>query len=139
MNGRRRSDWPHTALKLAFEIADSRCEDPWIQVGAAIIKQDNSVLLGYNGAPAGVDIDWSNRDERRPFVLHAEENVLDNLKAGDAKLMAVTYMPCDRCMKLIKQKKIKTVYYWKKLENYDNELAEKMAKKFKIKLIQIGL
>jgi dCMP deaminase len=138
MNGRKRLNWPETAMRLAFEIADSRCEDPWVQVGAAIIKHDNSILLGYNGAPAGVDIDWSNRDERRPYVLHAEENVLSRIEPGEAKILAVTGFPCDRCMKLIKQKKIDTVYFCEFLSKYDNNLAQKMAKKFKIKLIQLN-
>ncbi len=92
-NGRKRLSWEETALKLAFNIADYRSEDPYIQVGAVIIKHDNSIILGYNGAPPKVEVDWSNRDTRRDRVIHAEENALDNIKFGEAKIMAVTAMP----------------------------------------------
>jgi len=136
MNGRKRLSWEETALRLAFNIADYRSEDPYVQVGAVIIKYDNSIILGYNGAPPNQDIDWSNRDERRERVLHAEENALDNIKYGEAKIMAVTAMPCKSCVRKLAQKGVKVVYYGKELEGYDNELAKKLAKEFNIKLIQ---
>ena len=137
-NGRNRYNWPETAIRLAFNIADYRSEDPWVQVGAAAIKFDNSIVLGYNGAPAGVELDWADRDGRRPLVLHAEENVLNYVKPGEVEILAVTHLPCDRCLKLIAQKKIKKVYYSKVLENYDSELTFKNAKYFSIDLIQIN-
>jgi len=138
MNGRVRKGWPETAMKLAYDIANCRSEDPWLQVGAACIKHDNTIVLGYNGAPVDIDIDWSDRDERRPYVLHAEENVLSNVARGEVKILAVTHIPCERCMKLIAQKGISTVFYSELTENYDHDLAFKMAAKFKITLRQIG-
>jgi deoxycytidylate deaminase len=75
--GRNRLNWAQTAINLAYDIAKYRSEDPYVQVGACIIKKDKSMLLGYNGAPSGVDIDWANRDKRRARVLHAEANVLN--------------------------------------------------------------
>jgi len=137
MHGRERKNWPETAMKLALDIADCRSEDPWIQVGAAAIKFDKGIVVGYNGPPTGVDIDWSNRDERRPFVLHAEENVLSNVKRGEVEILAVTHLPCNKCMSTIAQKGIRVVYYHDFLENYDKELTFKMADKFQIKLIQL--
>ena len=136
-SGRSRLDWPNTAINLAFDIAKYRSEDPWVQVGAVGIKRDKSLILGYNGAPSGISIDWSNRDERRPYVLHAEENVLNYAKPGEIEILAVTHLPCDRCLKLIAQKKIKTVFYSDTLPNYNSELTFAMAKKFKIKLVQL--
>jgi dCMP deaminase len=137
MHGRKRLDWINTAINLAFDVAQYRSEDPYVQVGAVGIKTDKSLVLGYNGAPAGIEIDWSNRNARRPYVLHAEENVLNLIKPGEIDILAVTHLPCDRCIKLIAQKKIKTVYYSKTLPNYNSELTIKMAKRFKIKLVQI--
>ncbi len=134
--GRKRLSWEETALKLAFNIADYRSEDPYVQVGAVIIKNDNSIILGYNGAPPNVDIDWSDRDARRDRVIHAEANAVDNIKFGEAKLMATTAMPCKACMVKIAGKGIKKVYYSQELDGYDNVLAKKLAEEFGIQLIQ---
>ena len=139
MNGRNRLSWEQTAIKLAFNIAHFRSEDPYVQVGAVIIKHDNSIILGYNGAPPGVEIDWSNRDARRERVLHAEENVLDAIKFGEAKIFAVTAMPCKRCMRNVAQKGIKKVYYIQELEGYDNDFAKQLAKEFGIELVKVDL
>lgn len=136
MSGRKRLSWEETALRLAFNIAQYRSEDPYVQVGAVIIKNDNSIILGYNGAPPKIEINWQNRDERRKRVIHAEENALDNIKYGEAKLMAVTAMPCEKCMVKLAQKGIKKVYYNQELEGYDNNFAKQLAKEFQIELIQ---
>lgn len=129
--------WEVTAMRLAFNISEFRSPDPYVAVGACIIKNDNSILLGYNGAPSGMDIDWSNRDERRKRVLHAESNVLNRVLPGEVKLIAVTHLPCSECLKIIKQKKIDTVYYCKILANYSPDFVFTMAKEFGITLIQL--
>ena len=59
-----RISWEEYALELA-KVSSRRSEDPYVQVGACILRLDNSVAgLGYNGAPNGIEIDWSDRDER---------------------------------------------------------------------------
>ena len=136
-NGRIRLSWPETAINLAFKIAKYRSEDPWVQVGAVGIKYDKSLVLGYNGAPSGIVINWSDRDGRRPYVLHAEENVLNYAKPGEIEILAVTHLPCDRCIKLIAQKKIKTVYYSLTMPIYDAKLTQEMAHKFGISLVKL--
>ena len=135
--GRKRLSWAETAMKLAYDIANYRSEDPYVQVGACIIKKDKSMLLGYNGAPSGVDIDWSNRDKRRAKVLHAEANVLNFVKPNEVELLACTHMPCVECLKVIAQKQINRVYFSELLDNYDSDLTIEMAREFDIKLIQI--
>ena len=73
---RTRIDWHTYALKLAL-VASERSEDPYVKVGACVLRLDNSVAgLGYNGAPPEVDIYWHDRDERRKRVIHAEVNAL---------------------------------------------------------------
>lgn len=139
MNGRNRLSWEETAIRLAFNIADYRSEDPYVQVGAVIIKNDNSIILGYNGAPPKIEIDWSNRDTRRKRVIHAEANALDNIKYGEAKLLAVTALPCEVCMVKVAQKGVKRVYYANELEGYDNQGAKILAQEFGIELIQVTL
>ena len=136
-NGRPRLSWEETALKLAFDIAKYRSEDPFVQCGAVIIKNDHSILLGYNGSPAGSNIDWSNRDRRRKRVLHAEQNVLDGVEYGEVKIFAVTALPCERCILEIANKGIKTVYFSDFLENYDKNTTFELAKEFGIQLIRI--
>ena len=130
--GRERLSWEETALRLAFDIANYRSEDPYVIVGSCIVKYDNQILLGYNGPPSGIEIDWSNRDERRKRVLHSEANVLSQIKPGECKLMAITAFPCLECMKLIAQKKVKRFVYRDELIGYDNEFSKKLAGEFGI-------
>ena len=136
-SGRKRLNWAETAMKLAYDIANYRSEAPYVQVGACIIKKDKSMLLGYNGAPSGVDIDWSNRDKRRARVLHAEANVLNFVKPDEVELLACTHLPCTECLKVISQKKIKEVYFSEFLYNYDSDLTINMAEEFGINLIHM--
>lgn len=136
--GRKRLNWEQTAIKLAFNIADYRSEDPFITVGACGIKKDgNSIILGYNGAPPNIEIDWSNRDERRKRMLHAEENVLNRVLPGELRFLAVTALPCDRCIRTIALKQVPLVIYSDLLEGYDNDLTIQLAKEFGIELKRI--
>ena len=131
-----RLGWEQTAMNLAFDIAKYRSEDPYVKVGACIIKKDKSIVLGYNGAPSGMTMDWSNRDERRKWVFHAESNVLNRVLPGETWLLAVTHIPCMDCLKVIKQKEIDTVYYSIRSPQYNPEQVEEVAKLFNIQLIE---
>lgn len=135
--GRIRLTWEKTALKLAFDIAKYRSQDPYVQVGAVVIKTDGSMFLGYNGAPSGVNIDWSDREERRRRVLHAEANVLNYVKPDECKLIAVTHLPCPECLKTIAQKRITKVIYSEELPHYHNDLSKQLASEFNIELIRL--
>ena len=135
--GRNRLNWAQTAINLAYDIAKYRSEDPYVEVGACIIKKDKSMLLGYNGAPSGVDIDWANRDKRRARVLHAEANVLNFVKPNEVELLACTHLPCTECLKVIAQKQIDKVYFAEYLDNYDSDATIELANEFGIELSQI--
>ena len=137
--GRTRLSWEETALRLAFDIAKYRSQDPFVQVGATLIKNDGSMLLGYNGSPSDQEIDWSDRNERRDRVIHSEENVLTWIKPGEAKIMAVTALPCKVCMKTAAHKKIKKIIYRDELEGYDNEFSKQLAKEFGIELVRLDI
>jgi len=137
-SGRKRLSWPRTAINLAYEIARSRSQDPYLQVGAVAIKKDNSILVGYNGAPSGIEIDWSNRDERRAKVLHAEVNVLNYCKPNEVKFLASTHMPCPECVKIIAAKNIDLVFFAEYPENYPREFSFELAKEFGITLFDIN-
>jgi len=110
-SGRKRPQWNQYAMLLAWAAA-TRSQDPFVQVGACILRHDHSVLsLGYNGAPPGVEIDWTDRDKRRPLVIHAEMNALRYIKPGEGEIMAVTLLPCHDCLKSIASYGITDVYF----------------------------
>lgn len=137
MKGRERISWAETAIKLAYTIAESRSEDPYLQVGAVALKKDKSLLVGYNGAPSGIEIDWSDRDHRRSRVIHAEANVLNYCKPGEVEFIACTHIPCPECIKVIAAKQIKVAYYSEDAENYPSDVSHGLAREFRISLLKI--
>lgn len=138
LTARLRADWPTYAMHQAFSAAMMRCEDPYMQVGACILRHDNTVAsVGYNGPPPNVTIDWSNRDERRRRVCHAEASALRYIKPGEGKLIAVTLLPCSECIKDIAHYKINTIYYD---EIYCRDTgAFELAKDYGLELIQLSI
>jgi dCMP deaminase len=130
-----RISWEEYALKLA-ETASIRSEDPYLKVGACVLRPDNSVAgLGYNGSPSGYEIDWSDRDSRRPFVSHAERSALRYCKPGEAKLIAITLSPCQHCIMDIAMFGIKKVVFRNFYEK--DEKSFEIAHKFDIEMVQI--
>lgn len=123
-----RISWPQYALDLAYAAA-TRSEDPYRKVGAALLRPDRTVAaLGYNGAPPGVEVDWSDRDGRRIWMLHAEANALRYVHPGEVSLMAATMMPCTQCILLAAAYKIHRVVYAEDLtEAYDPRDTAKIA------------
>jgi dCMP deaminase len=111
---KQRIDWDTYALKLA-EVAALRSEDPFVQVGASALDKDNRVLgVAYNGlAPGKIvsDVFWSDRDGRRPYILHAETNLLSMFKRNEAHTIACTLMPCSSCATHIVAHGVKRVIY----------------------------
>ncbi len=127
-----RISWRAYALKLAV-VASERSEDPFMKVGACLLRHDNSVAgLGYNGAPSGVELNWQNRDHRRIRVVHAEVNALRYTEPGESYLLACTHIPCNDCMKTIAAYGIKEVafndVYVRDMSSFD------IAGEFNIKL-----
>lgn len=91
-----------------------------LQVGAVIVKGNQTIGTGYNGMPP----DWENTCEveledgtlkTKPEVLHAEMNVLmkvaQSTESSTAAVMFCTHAPCMDCAKAIYQAGIETVYY----------------------------
>jgi dCMP deaminase len=135
MKPRERLSWEETALILAQTVAECRSQDPYVQVGACAVLQDDSITLGYNGPPPGIQIDWSEREERGPRIIHAEVNALRSVQPGQCRFLAVTLLPCRNCMTFIASKGIRRVVY---REIYERDtLAFELAKEFGIELIQL--
>lgn len=129
---KERLSWEKYALLLA-KIASLRSEDPFIKVGACAVRWNNSIAsLGYNGAPRGVQIDWSDRDERRKRVIHAEANCLAYCSPDEIKFLAVTLLPCGNCLNLIASYGIKRVVFESVYERDDTSLL--LAQEYGIKI-----
>ena len=122
-------NWDEYAMSIAEAVA-KKSKDPWQKVGAVILREDNSIAsVGFNGFPQGQEEDWSDREERRKYVIHAEQNALRYTNPGEGKTLVSTLLPCRDCLKTIAAYKIKRVLYKEvyKSDPIALEIAEKMG------------
>lgn len=127
--------WERYAYNLAV-VAAQKSKDPYIKVGCCLLRNDNSVAsLGYNGFPAGMQEEWSNRDERRKYVVHSEINALRYVKPNECYLIATTLLPCNDCLKSLASYGIKKIVYGEVYKQDPSTLE--LAKKFGIELVNI--
>ena len=128
-------NWNEYALDIACAVA-GKSKDPWRKVGACLIRNDNSIAsVGYNGFPSGMQEDWTDRDKRRKFVVHAEQNALRYIKPNECRLIAVTLLPCNDCLKVISSYGIKEIVY---RDTYlHDESTLELAQDFGITLTQL--
>ncbi len=127
------------SFMLHAVVASGRSKDPNSQVGACIVGNNNRILsLGYNGAPNMWDDDlfpWDrdNEEEKNnkyPYVIHAEMNALLNYKGDNKDLNGatayVTLFPCHECAKCLSQAGIKRIVYLsdKYLDTDDNIMSK---------------
>ena len=133
-----RKSWYEHAMDIA-ETAMQRSEDVYRKVGACILGEENDVLaVAYNGLGHGKNVDesfWEDRNERLPFMIHAETNVLARVKRGEGKIIACTLLPCSSCATNIVAHGIKTVLY-KELYERDQKALE-IFKFYNIECIKI--
>lgn len=123
---RDRIDWDEYGMLLAYAAAQ-RSPDPYIIVGASAFRKDRStVSTGYNGAPAGEEIDWSDRDKRRSYVLHAEANCLKYAEKSECYYLYVTLLPCKECLLRASAYGVKEIIYDQIYER-DTSALEKAA------------
>lgn len=128
-------DWQEYALELAT-VAAKKSKDPWRKVGACLLRHDNTVAgIGFNGYPAGMREDWQDRDKRRLFVVHAEQNALRYVKPDECAMIAVTLLPCNDCLKAIASHGIKRVVYRDIYER--DKTSIELAGEFGIELVKI--
>ena len=127
--------WEEYAIALAG-VAALKSKDPYVKVGCCLLRHDNTIAsLGYNGFPSGVEEDWSDRDERRKYVNHSEQNALRFVKPNECYLAAVTLLPCNDCLKSLASYGIKKVIYREVYDKDDSSLT--LANKFGIELEQL--
>ena len=119
-----RISWEEYALRIA-EVASLRSEDRFVKVGACALDNSNRVIgVAYNGLGSGVNVPdefWEDRDKRRPYMIHAEVNLLSLIKREDCNLLACTLLPCSSCASAIVAHGIKKVVY--KDEYFRDNLA----------------
>lgn len=117
-------------------VAKLKSKDPWRQVGACVLRRDKTIAgVGFNGYPAGMDEDWSSRERRRMFVVHAEANALRYVKPEEGWVLASTTLPCNNCLRLIASYGIKRVVYG---ETYpSDESSLELAREFGVELIYV--
>lgn len=117
MNNHKRPSWSEYALDIA-KAAAKRSED-LVKVGACALDFDNRVVaVAYNGLAAGHPappgfFHPDNRDARRPYMLHAEVNLLSLVKRGEVRLVACTMLPCSSCAAMLAAYGVQEVVYEK--------------------------
>jgi len=125
-----RISWEEYALDVA-KTASKRSQDPYVKVGACALDANNMILAaGYNGLATRKEVPelfWSDRDGRRPYMIHAEANCLSMCKRGEVETLAVTMLPCSSCATLIASYGIKKVVY---SDEYEKDVLAKDIFKF---------
>jgi len=118
-----RVTWDEHALILAH-AATCRSQDPFKKVGACALDYNNHVLgVAYNGLAPGKVVDdsfWLKREERRPYILHAENNLLARIPIGQIKTLAITMHPCSACAAIIAAHRVARVVY-SEVYDYDKK------------------
>ena len=136
----QRVNWEEYALSLA-KCAKIRSEDVYKQVGACALSHDNRVLgVAYNGLKSGKNVSddfWLDRDGRRPYMLHAETNLLSLFKRDECKILAVTLLPCDCCARMIAAWNISNVVYEEEYEH--SQQSKDIFKFYDINLIKLTI
>ena len=110
----QRISWDNHALLLAW-AATRRSEYPYMKVVACALGYNNEVLgVAYNGLASNIEVKdefWVDRNLRRPYMIHAETNLLARIHPGQAKTIAITLQPCTHCAQSIAAYGIKRVIY----------------------------
>jgi len=133
-----RPSWDEYFLILASMVS-LRSEDPDIKHGAVIVNRQNHIIgTGYNGPIKGSDnslIPFSVRDEKRKWMIHAEENAMLNVtqsssERGDSCRIYITGQPCNNCLQRIINFGIKTIIMMDRPGSItENEETESMRRK----------
>jgi dCMP deaminase len=132
----RRLKWDRFYIGMAVYVA-SASKDPSTQVGAVIIRPNNTVAsVGYNGFPRGMNDDpaiYADRTLKYSRIVHAEMNAILNAQGpvDGCTLYTSSLPPCDRCAVFVVQAGIKRVVFEEPstdlLERWGDSLAATAA------------
>jgi dCMP deaminase len=102
------------------------------KVGCIITdKEGGNILSSYNGFISGAKDSKlpSVGEEKYKYMIHAEENAICRAaKRGislDGTILFCTLSPCEKCLRLIYQVGIRTVYFETKYKNFDTYIQTK--------------
>lgn len=146
-----RPSWNDYFMQIA-QIVSSRSTCLRRQVGAIIVRNNQILSTGYNGAPKGVphcettgclreklNVPPGERHELCRGV-HAEQNAIIQAAVNGVSIkgatMYCTHQPCSICAKMIINAEIKTVYVG---APYPDKLAEEMFKSAGVQVILYDL
>lgn len=137
--------WNDYFMNVAM-LASLRSKDPKTKVGSCIIDKNNIIRgTGYNGLPLGFNdnlISWTKnneiRDNKHSYVIHAEVNAILNSSKFNLEdcTIFITHFPCNDCLKIIIQSKIKNIIYLND-KNNDNKATKRMIKNCNITINKI--
>ena len=109
--------YKNTFMHMAFAIAENSVAERG-KIGCVIYLNNHTLSTGWNGRESGSDsevCEYSDRDETRPDVTHAEDNAISKLPEGSELLKGAilfsTRQPCLGCSELIVDAGITRVYY----------------------------
>lgn len=129
-----RPNWTEYFLNIAKDVS-LRSDDPDIQHGCVITTFNHHIIgTGYNATIKGSDltrIPLHIRDEKRKYMIHAEENAILNSLVNplniDGAIMYITAKPCVNCLQRIINFGIKEIVYIDAVGTItENEETEKM-------------
>ena len=116
--------WDRTFMEMAVAIS-KMSKDPTTKVGAIIVSPDNTqISCGYNGFVCGINETpekWE-RPKKYDYAIHAEENAL-LFCPFDTKESTIycTHQCCHRCIKIVKQARIRRVVYLNEYINLEHK------------------
>ena len=143
---KNRPGWHQYFMEMAY-LASSRSTCLRRQVGAIIVKDNQIISSGYNGAPKHIrhcGITGCLREqlnvpsgERHELCrgVHAEQNAVVQAAINGASIRGAslycTNQPCVICSKILINAEIKTIYI---CEPYEDKLAQEMLAEAEVEM-----
>lgn len=142
-----RPSWQKYFMDMAYLVSErSTCQRR--KVGAVLVRNNQILATGYNGAPKGVSHCSetgclraklnvpSGQKHELCRGIHAEQNAIVQAAVNGTSIKGAslfcTTQPCIICSKMIINAEIKTIYV---TETYPDELAKQMLDEANIELI----
>ena len=108
-------------IEKYFDIALKEAEKAYksfqVPVGAVIVEKDVVISKAHNKR----DTSHSVLDHAEIIAINKAEKILKNWRLDQCDLY-VTLEPCNMCKEIIKESRIKNVYYLIKSSSYNNKI-----------------